>query len=79
MPNQWFDKIDSAYSAGCKRFDSAIQGFGGCPMAKEKLTGNFPTEKLISYFNSKNINLNINSFRFESCYNVATKLFSTFK
>ena len=79
MPNQWFDKIDSAYSAGCKRFDSAIQGFGGCPMAKEKLTGNFPTEKLISYFNSKNINLNINSFRFESSYNVASKLFSTFK
>ena len=78
-PNKWFDKIDSAYNAGCKRFDSAIQGFGGCPMAKEELTGNFPTEKLISYFNSKNIPLNINSLQFESSYNIATKLFSVYK
>ena len=53
-PDDWFKKIDSAFRAGCKRFDGAIQGFGGCPMAKDELTGNLPTEKLISYFNTLN-------------------------
>ena len=77
--DSWFDKIDSAYKAGCTRFDCAIQGFGGCPMAKDELTGNFPTEKLISYFNTQNIPLNINSLQFESSYNIATKLFSVYK
>ena len=59
-PDDWFKKIDSAFRAGCKRFDGAIQGFGGCPMAKDELTGNLPTEKLISYFNSINKKPNIN-------------------
>jgi hydroxymethylglutaryl-CoA lyase len=48
-------------------------------MAKDELTGNFPTEKLISYFNTQNIPLKINSLQFESSYNIATKLFSTYK
>ena len=74
-PGKWYDKIDSAYRAGCLRFDCAIQGFGGCPMAKDELTGNFPTEKLISYFNSKKVELNINSLNFESAYNFASKIF----
>ena len=74
-PGKWYDKIDSAYRAGCLRFDCAIQGFGGCPMAKNELTGNFPTEKLISYFNSKKVELNINSLNFESAYNFASKIF----
>jgi hydroxymethylglutaryl-CoA lyase len=47
-PDKWFEKIDAAYHAGCRRFDGAIQGFGGCPMAKDDLTGNMPTEKLLS-------------------------------
>jgi len=78
-PNQWYEKIDTAYNAGCKRFDSAIQGHGGCPMAKDELMGNFPTEKLITYFNSQNIPLNINALHFESSFNEATKLFSRYK
>jgi len=78
-PNQWYKKIDTAYNAGCKRFDSAIQGHGGCPMAKDELMGNFPTEKLITYFNSQNIPLNINALHFESSFNEATKLFSRYK
>lgn len=45
--DKWHEKIDSAFHAGCKRFDGAIQGFGGCPMAKDELTGNMPTEKLL--------------------------------
>jgi hydroxymethylglutaryl-CoA lyase len=78
-PDDWFKKIDSAFRAGCKRFDGAIQGFGGCPMAKDELTGNLPTEKLISYFNSINKKPNINSLNFESCYNHALRLFNDFK
>lgn len=46
----WREKIESAYDSGCKRFDGALQGYGGCPMAKDKLVGNMPTEKLITYF-----------------------------
>tara|TARA_B100001996_G_scaffold237000_1_gene183101 strand:- start:5283 stop:6146 length:864 start_codon:yes stop_codon:yes gene_type:complete len=78
-PNEWYEKIDTAYRAGCKRFDSAIQGYGGCPMARDELTGNFPTEKLITYFNSKKIPLNINTLHFESSFNESTKLFSQYK
>ena len=44
-PTAWHEKVDAAYKAGCRRFDGAIQGFGGCPMAKDELTGNMPTEK----------------------------------
>tara|TARA_B110000902_G_scaffold254186_1_gene317823 strand:+ start:4107 stop:4946 length:840 start_codon:yes stop_codon:yes gene_type:complete len=48
--DKWEEKVDSAYTNGCRRFDSALKGFGGCPMAKDDLTGNMPTEKLITYF-----------------------------
>ena len=74
-PDQWYKKINAAFNSGCRVFDGAIQGFGGCPMAKDDLTGNFPTEKIITYFNSKKISLNINSHNFESCYNHTSKLF----
>lgn len=77
-PDKWFEKIDAAYNAGCRRFDGAIQGFGGCPMARDVLTGNMPTEKLISYFNSKKENTNIRATSFESSYNVASKLFGAY-
>ena len=77
--DNWFDKIDSAYKSGCFKFDTAIQGFGGCPMAKDELTGNFPTEKLITYFNTLKVPLKINSLQFESSYNIASKIFSRHK
>jgi len=77
-PDKWFEKIDAAYNAGCRRFDGAIQGFGGCPMAKDVLTGNMPTEKLLSYFNSKKENTNLSAMSFESSYNEALKLFGEF-
>tara|TARA_B100000768_G_scaffold5483_1_gene6530 strand:- start:136 stop:987 length:852 start_codon:yes stop_codon:yes gene_type:complete len=73
--DNWFDKIDSAFKAGCFRFDSAIQGFGGCPMAKDELTGNLPTEKLITYFNTSKVPLRINSLQFESSYNIKSIFF----
>jgi len=77
-PDKWFEKIDAAYNSGCRRFDGAIQGFGGCPMARDVLTGNMPTEKLISYFNSKKENTNLRAMSFESAYNVASKLFGDY-
>jgi hydroxymethylglutaryl-CoA lyase len=77
-PDKWFEKIDAAYNAGCRRYDGAIQGFGGCPMAKDDLTGNMPTEKLLSYFTTKRENTNTSPMSFESAYNEATKLFGEF-
>ncbi|MGB0487199.1 MAG: hydroxymethylglutaryl-CoA lyase, partial [Flavobacteriaceae bacterium] len=75
LPNHWFDKINSAYESGCRRFDGAILGYGGCPMAKDELTGNIPTEKLLSFFNTISQKTNINPLNFETCYNHALKLF----
>lgn len=77
-PEKWFEKIDAAYKAGCRRYDGAIQGFGGCPMAKDDLTGNMPTEKLLSYFTAKKENTGLSPMSFESAYNEATKLFGEF-
>ena len=76
-PTTWFEKVDAAYKAGCSRFDGAIQGFGGCPMAKDELTGNMPTEKLLSYFTSNKINP-LNALSFESAHNEASKIFSNY-
>ncbi|MGB3947800.1 MAG: hydroxymethylglutaryl-CoA lyase [Bacteroidia bacterium] len=63
-PDTWEEKVHAAYSNGCKRFDSAIKGFGGCPMATDKLTGNMPTEKLLSYFTKNKIVTGINEQAF---------------
>jgi hydroxymethylglutaryl-CoA lyase len=76
--DKWFEKIDAAYNAGCRRFDGVIQGFGGCPMATDVLTGNMPTEKLLSYFNSKKENTNLRAMSFESAYNEVSSLFGSF-
>lgn len=77
-PSTWHEKIDTAYKAGCRRFDGAIQGFGGCPMAKDELTGNMPTEKMLSYFTAIKADTNINPMSFESAHNEATRLFSKY-
>mgnify|MGYP003606180980 FL=1 len=77
-PDKWFEKIDAAYKAGCRRFDGAIQGFGGCPMATNKLTGNMPTEKLLSYFTAQKEVTNLSPMSFESAYNEASMLFRDF-
>jgi hydroxymethylglutaryl-CoA lyase len=74
-PEAWYEKIHAAAQAGCRRFDGAIQGFGGCPMAKDDLTGNMQTEKMLSYFNSKAIDNSIRMTSFESAYNKASDLF----
>ncbi len=75
-PDRWFEKIDAAYKAGCHRFDGAIKGYGGCPMAKDDLTGNMPTEKMLSYFTANKVETNLSAMSFESSYNEALKIFN---
>jgi len=77
-PTKWHEKVEAAYIAGCRRFDGAVQGFGGCPMAKDELTGNMPTEKILSYFTTKKVTTNVNWFAFEAAFNKATELFSKY-
>ena len=77
-PASWHEKVEAAFEAGCMRFDGAIQGFGGCPMAKDELTGNMPTEKLLSYFNTQKIQTNLDVLAFESAHNAASALFSNY-
>lgn len=74
-PDNWFERVDAAYQGGCRRFDGAIKGFGGCPMAKDELIGNMPTEKLVSYFTQIKKDTHLNMLRFESAYNEALGVF----
>ena len=76
-PSKWHEKVDAAYKAGCRRFDGAVQGFGGCPMAKDELTGNMPTEKMLSYFTAVKADTKVNWMAFEAAFNKASDLFSS--
>ncbi|HTA28122.1 MAG TPA: hydroxymethylglutaryl-CoA lyase [Bacteroidia bacterium] len=74
-PDKWEEKVKAAYDSGCRRFDAAIKGFGGCPMASDKLTGNMPTENLLSYFQKQNIPLDINMKAFAEAMIEAGEVF----
>ena len=74
-PDKWHEKVDAAFKAGCNRFDGAIKGYGGCPMAKDELTGNMPTAKLLSYFTAQKVDINLKPMSFESAYNKALETF----
>ena len=74
-PDAWEEKIDSAVRSGCVRFDSAIKGFGGCPMADNSLTGNMPTENLIGYLNSKKIEHGLNESALNEALIIANEIF----
>ncbi|MBL7730378.1 MAG: hydroxymethylglutaryl-CoA lyase [Chitinophagaceae bacterium] len=54
-PANWKEKLDAAVKAGCKRFDGALKGIGGCPMADDELVGNMDTELMITYFNERKL------------------------
>jgi len=75
-PETRLEKIAATYEAGCRRFDAAIHGIGGCPMAKEELTGNLATESLIDYFDGLMIELNLNRLFLNQAYNQASMVFS---
>ena len=74
--DSWKEKVESAYNSGCRRFDAAIMGFGGCPMANDALVGNLATESLISFLHEKKIDHSINTLAFESAYNKSLEIFN---
>lgn len=74
-PNTWREKIEAAYNSGCRRFDGAIKGYGGCPMAINELVGNMPTEKLLSFAQEKKESTSVNTLAFESAFNKAIDVF----
>lgn len=75
-PVAWQEKVDAAYKAGCRRFDGALRGFGGCPMAKDDLVGNMATENLVSYFDNNGLNLNLNRNAFDAALAQSGAVFS---
>ena len=74
-PDTWFEKVDAAFKNGCMRFDGAIRGLGGCPMAKDKLTGNMPTEKLLDYFKQENVAHHVDHARLPSVLEMVPNVF----
>ena len=74
-PHNWKEKVETAYNSGCRRFDGAIKGYGGCPMAADSLVGNMPTEKLLSFMEENKIHHGLNPLAFESAYNEALRTF----
>ena len=71
-----YNKIESAWNVGCDRFDVAINGYGGCPFAQNKLIGNIATEHMLNFVADKNINHSLNLLAFENAYNQAKEIFS---
>jgi hydroxymethylglutaryl-CoA lyase len=63
-PHTWEEKVHAAYESGCRRFDGAMMGFGGCPMAADDLTGNMPTEQMKHYFDANSIAHGLDSTHF---------------
>jgi len=74
-PAERFEKIEAAYNSGVKRIDSALKGFGGCPMAADDLTGNIATEDVISFLNSKGEKLNLNMEKWSEAMSLSGKIF----
>ncbi|MBO9672351.1 MAG: hydroxymethylglutaryl-CoA lyase [Sphingobacteriaceae bacterium] len=74
-PAERLEKIDAAYHSGVKRIDSALKGFGGCPMAADDLTGNIATEEVIGFLNTKGENLNLNMDKWNEAMAFSGKIF----
>ncbi len=74
-PDNWEEKVDAAFSAGCRRFDTAIRGFGGCPMAKDELVGNLATENLVQYLDNKGVSVRLNRNEFQTALIKAGEFF----
>ena len=75
LPNTWEEKVTAAFNSGCTSFDSAIKGFGGCPLAEDKLVGNLATEKLISFFSSQ-LSPSFSQENFKDSIDLAQEVFS---
>ena len=71
----WKEKVDAALQASCKRFDGALKGIGGCPMADDELVGNMDTELMIPYFEEQGLLKNLNEDALNQCSLLATEIF----
>ena len=76
QPHNWREKVEAAYLSGCRRFDSAMKGYGGCPMAKDELTGNMPTENMVSYFNDTGIHTGLDTDAFLEAMSLVPEVFT---
>jgi hydroxymethylglutaryl-CoA lyase len=74
-PQTSLEKIEAAFQSGCKRFDGAIRGFGGCPMAKDELVGNLATENIISYLEYHNVKTGLDMEEFAKAVKIADEIF----
>lgn len=74
-PDKWEEKIQTAYNSGCLRFDSAMMGIGGCPMAEDELVGNIATENMLYWCDKNKIELNINREAFSEAMIMASGIF----
>ena len=74
-PSNWQENLDAAYTAGCRRFDSVINGLGGCPMSQHKLVGNLHTSHLLDYLESKNENIDIDTEKLQIARNIANRIY----
>lgn len=75
-PATAIEKIEAAVEAGCKRFDGAIRGFGGCPMAEDDLVGNLATETVLSYLDLKGIDTKVDRGEFAKAMKLADEIFA---
>ena len=71
-----YEKLQAAVDTGCRRFDGALKGIGGCPMAQDDLVGNMPTELMISYFEEKKMIIDLNKDAFQHCMQLANEIFA---
>lgn len=78
-PNTWQEKIEASLASGCRRFDGAIKGFGGCPMATDELTGNMPSEKMIIHLEENNWNTGLNQGFFLDSLKKSSEIFETYQ
>jgi hydroxymethylglutaryl-CoA lyase len=74
-PDNWKEKLEAAINAGCKRFDGALKGFGGCPMANDDLVGNMRTEWMIEYFKTKGLVSDLNKDVLAKSLQLASEIF----
>ncbi len=74
-PHNWKEKIDAAWQSGCTRYDGAIKGFGGCPMAKDDLTGNMPMENMVHFFKNRNVETGVDLSEFQKAMEMAVEVF----
>ncbi len=74
-PDKWQEKVQAAYNAGCVRFDSAMKGIGGCPMAKDDLTGNIATENMVAWAENNGLALKINKDAFFEALMMSSEIF----